>query len=122
MKKLTSLLAMLLMVATLSFTFTSCSSITIGTMMGQLKAQCPMDWGNGLTMTNAELSGDDAIITISAPALTTSLVSTMKPAMVEAAKSDTEFSKLLKDSNTTLIYRYECSDGTADVKITPSEL
>jgi len=113
---------MLLMVLTINISLDSCGTITIGAAVAQLNAECPKDMGDGITMTKSELVDGNWIITASAPTLETTLVDFMKPAMTDYVKSNAEMSKLLKETNTTLVYRFECSDGTADVKVAPSDL
>ncbi|MCR5454853.1 MAG: hypothetical protein K6F33_07705 [Bacteroidales bacterium] len=122
MKKIASILAMLMMVLTLSISFNSCSSITIGAAIAQLNNECPQDMGDGLTMTSAELIDGNAVITINAPTASSAGVAAAKPALVEFVKQNAEFSQLLKDSNTSLIYRFKCSDGTTEVSVAPNEL
>ena len=123
MKKVASIFAMLLMVLTLSFT-TGCSSLTIGAAMSQLNSECPVDMGNGMTMTSAQIENGDAVVVIEAPSVPSSIIenSGMSERLKESVKSDAEMSKLLKDSNTKLIYRIKASDGTVDVSVSPSDL
>lgn len=113
---------MLMMVLTLSITFYSCSSITIGVAIQQLKEKCPQDYGNGITMTDADIVNGDAIITLQAPNGTTDAVEAFKNNIIATVKSDAELAKVLKDSDTKLIYRFVCSDGQKDVVVLPSEL
>ncbi len=123
MKKLASIFAMLLMVLTLSFT-TGCSSLTIGAAMSQLNSECPVDMGNGMTMTSAQIENGDAVVVIEAPSVPSSIIenSGMSERLKESVKSDAQMSQLLKDSNTKLIYRIKASDGTVDVSVSPSDL
>ena len=123
MKKVASIFAMLLMVLTLSFT-TGCSSLTIGAAMSQLNSECPVDMGNGMTMTSAQIENGDAVVIIEAPSVSSSIIenSGMSERLKESVKSDAQMSQLLKDSNTKLIYRIKASDGTVDVSVSPSDL
>ena len=113
---------MLLMVLTINISLDSCGKLTISAAVAQLNAECPQDMGDGITLTKSELVDGNWIVTASAPTLNVSLVDYMKPAMTEYVKSNADMSKLLKESNTTLVYRFVCSDGTGDVKIAPSDL
>lgn len=114
---------MLLMVLTLSVT-TGCSSLTIGAAMSQLNSECPVDMGNGMTMTSAQIENGDAVVIIEAPSVPSSIIenSGMSERLKESVKSDAQMSQLLKDSNTKLIYRIKASDGTVDVSVSPSDL
>ena len=80
--------------------------------------------GNGMTMTSAQIENGDAVVVIEAPSVPSSIIenSGMSERLKESVKSDAEMSKLLKDSNTKLIYRIKASDGTVDVSVSPSDL
>lgn len=123
MKKFASIFAMLLIAFVV--TFSACSSLTIGAAIGQLNSQCPIDYGNGVSMTSAVIDGDgNAVITIEAPAIPSSvlgsdqMVSTMKGAI----ESDAELVKLMKDSNTKLIFRMVGSDDTVEASFEATDL
>ena len=88
MKKLASIFAMLLMVLTLSVSVNSCGSLTMSAAIAKLKSECPKDMGGGMTMTNAEIVGDNAIVTITAPDLPSAAIESAKPNLVQALKSD----------------------------------
>ncbi len=126
MKKITSFFAMMVMVLTLAISFNSCSSVTVGAAIGELSSQCPMDMGDGMTMTAADIVNGDAVITVSAPNLSADALkanmSALKSNLISMFKEDAEFVKVLKDSETKLIYRFNCGDGNTDVIIAPSEL
>lgn len=122
MKKLASIFAMLLMVLTLSVSVNSCGSLTMSAAIAKLKSECPKDMGGGMTMTNAEIVGDNAIVTITAPDLPSAAIESAKPNLVQALKSDADMVETMKSSGKTLTYRFECSDGTAEVSVSPSDL
>ncbi len=124
MKKIASIFAMLLMALTLSISFDSCSSATVGAAIAQLNSQCPQDMGNGLTMTKSELVDGNWVITVSAPNGSAELFdgNAMKPNLLSYVKSDADMVKLLKDSNTALIYKFVFPDGEDQVSVSPSEL
>ncbi len=94
----------------------------IDVIVSTLKSQCPMSMGDGMTLTNAVYSGNNAIITISVPNASKSSFNNKKSSMLESVKKQTALVSALKKSQTTLVYRYECSDGTTDITILPSDL
>ena len=123
MKRITSIFAMLLIV--FAVTFSACSAYTIVSAIDQLNKECPVDMGNGISMTSAAIDNNgDAVITITAPsvpvdALTSDdVVSNMK----KSIESDDDLIKLMKDSNTKLIFHMVGSDGTADVSFEAADL
>ena len=124
MKKLASIFAMLLMVVTISFSLNSCGSLTIGAAIAQLNSQCPKDMGNGLSMTKSELVGNDWVVTISAPQASVETFNSeaAKPALVQFVKDNEEYAKLLKETNTALIYKFVFADGEGEISVSPSEL
>ncbi|MBQ3656268.1 MAG: hypothetical protein II956_05380 [Bacteroidales bacterium] len=126
MKKIISLCAMLVMVLTVTFSLNSCSSITVGSAIGELSAQCPMDMGDGMTMTAAEIVNGDAVISVNAPSLSAEALnanmSAVKANLINMFKSDAEVANVFKDSDTKIIYRYKCGDGDVEIVISPSEL
>ena len=115
---------MLLMALTLSISFDSCSSATVGAAISQLNSQCPQDLGTGLTMTKSELGDGNWVITVSAPNGSAELFdgNAMKPNLLSYVKSDADMVSLLKESNTALIYKFVFPDGEDQVSVSPSEL
>ena len=124
MKKIASIFAMLLMVVTISFSLNSCGSLTIGAAISQLNSECPQDMGNGLTMTKSELVDGNWVITISAPQASVETFNgeAAKPALVQFIKGNEEYAKLLKETNTALIYKFVFADGEDQVSVSPSEM
>ena len=124
MKKIASIFAMLLMVVTISFSLNSCGSLTIGAAISQLNSECPQDMGNGLTMTKSELVDGNWVITISAPQASVETFNSeaAKPALVQFIKGNEEYAKLLKETNTALIYKFVFADGEDQVSVSPSEM
>jgi len=124
MKKIASILAMLLMVLTISFSLNSCGGLTIGAAVAQLQSQCPKDMGSGLTMTKADLVDGNIVVTISAPNGSAEVfdADAAKPGLVQLIKSDADMTKLLKETNTGLTYRLTFPDGEEDVTVSPSDL
>jgi len=122
MKKIASILAMLLMAIVLSTAMVGCGSVKGTTAFEQMKSQCPMDMGNGLTLTDVEQDGNNAIIIISAPNASKSGLAAAKPALVEFVKSNRGFAKSMQKEQTTFTMRFVCSDGTEDITIHPSDL
>jgi|GEM_PF-4620783 len=124
MKKLASIFAMLLMVLSISFSLNSCGSLTIGAAISQLNSECPQDMGNGLTMTKSELVDGNWVITISAPQASVETFNgeAAKPALVQFIKGNEEYAKLLKETNTALIYKFVFADGEDQVSVSPSEM
>lgn len=115
---------MLLMVVTISFSLNSCGSLTIGAAISQLNSECPQDMGNGLTMTKSELVDGNWVITISAPQASVETFNSeaAKPALVQFIKGNEEYAKLLKETNTALIYKFVFADGEDQVSVSPSEM
>nr|MCR5455225.1 hypothetical protein [Bacteroidales bacterium] len=72
--------------------------------------------------TSAELIDGNAVISINAPTAPKAGIAAGKSSLVEFVKQNAEFSQLLKDSNTSLIYRFQCSDGTVEISVAPNEL
>ena len=124
MKKIASIFAMLLMVVTISFSLNSCGGLTIGAAISQLNSECPQDMGNGLTMTKSDLVDGNWVITISAPQASVENFNgeAAKPALVQFIKSNEEYAKLLKETNTALIYKFVFADGEDQVSVSPSEM
>lgn len=124
MKKIASILAMLLMVLTISLSLNSCGGFTIGAAVGQLQSQCPKDMGGGLTMTNADLVNGNIQITISASQISSDDFDgdSFKALQAQNFKSDADFSKLLKDTKTSVVYKFQLADGEEEVTIAPSDL
>ena len=124
MKKIASIFAMLLMVLSISFSLNSCGSLTIGAAISQLNSECPQDMGNGLTMTKSELVDGNWVITISAPQASVETFNgeAAKPALVQFIKGNEDYAKLLKETNTALIYKFVFADGEDQVSVSPSEM
>ena len=122
MKKLTSIISMLLIAIVV--TLASCSAVTIVNMIHDINDQCPIDLGDGIVLKSAVLNDKgDAVFTydakqISSDAITDEMVENFKNSLA----SDAEMVKLMKDSNTKLIFRYNCSDDTVDVTYEATDL
>ncbi len=87
-----------------------------------MKAVCPQDMGNGVTMKDVEYNGNTFTITATVPNVSKSQVVGMKPAVIDYLKGQYGFARSIQKNQTTVIYRFECSDGTADIKILPGDL
>ena len=123
MKKFTSILSMLLIAFVV--TFSACSSLTMGSAIAQLNSQCPMDFGNGVSMTSAVIDGDgNAVMTIEAPAVPSAVLGSdeMVANMKSVIESDADLVKLMKDSNTKLIFRMVGSDDTVEASFEATDL
>ena len=123
MKKFTSIFATLLIAIVV--TISACSSLTIGAAIGQLNSQCPIDYGNGVSMTSAQIDGNgDAVITIEAPAVPSSVLGSdqMVQTLKSAIEQDADLVKVMKDSNTKLIFRMVGSDDTVEASFEATDL
>jgi hypothetical protein len=122
MKKIASIFAMLLIAFVV--TFAACSSMTMGAAIGQLNSQCPVDFGNGVSMTSAVIDGNgNAVMTIEAPAVPSAVLGSdeMVSKMKSVIESDADFVKLMKDSKTKLIFRLVGSDDTVEATFDASD-
>ena len=116
---------MLLMAIVISATMSGCYFDNGKKMVrtyNMMKAACPQDMGNGVTMKDVEYSGNTFTTTCTAPNVSKSQVVGMKPAVIDYVKGQNGFANCIKKTQTTVIYRFECSDGTADITILPSDL
>ncbi len=122
MKKLTSIISMLLIAIVV--TLSSCSVVTIVNVIDDINKQCPIELGNGIVLKSAVLDDKgDAVFTydakqISSDEITDEMVESFKNSLA----SDTETVQLMKDSHTKLIFRYICSDDTVDVTYEATDL
>ena len=125
MKKISTFIATLLTAIFLSTTMTGCyfdSGKKMVRTYNSMKAACPREMGNGVTMKDVEYSGNTFVIACTNPNVSKSQVSGMKPAVIEYVKSQYSFARCIQKTQTTFIYRFECSDGTAELTILPSDL
>lgn len=122
MKKIASILAMLLMAIVISTAMVGCGGLKSTAAFNQMKSRCPMDMGNGLTLTDVEQDGNNSILVISAPNASKSALAAAKPELLSYVKSQRGLVKSMQKEQATLTMRFVCSDGTADVSISPSDL
>ena len=129
MKKIISLCAMLVMVLTVTCSLNSCSNAKVGAVIGTIASQCPIDMGNGIQITSADIDDNgDAVLTVTCPEdynveLLKSNETVMKQPSIQSVKQDAEFAKTLKDAGMKLIYRYKFTDNSHyDIVVNPDEL
>lgn len=129
MKKIISLCAMLVMVLTVTCSLNSCSNAKVGAVIGTIASQCPIDMGNGIQITSADIDDNgDAVLTVTCPEdynveLLKSNETVMKQSSIQSVKQDAEFAKTLKDAGMKLIYRYKFTDNSHyDIVVNPDEL
>lgn len=124
MKKIASFIAILLMAIILSTAMSGCyfdSGKKIVRTYNSMKAACPQEMSNGVTMTDVEYNGNIFTISCTTPA-SKSQIAGMKPAVIDYIKNQYGFANCIKKTQTTFTYHFECSDGTEDITILPSEL
>ena len=125
MKKLLSIITILLTAIILGSSLTGCYFDNGKKMVRtyeSMKAACPKDMGDGITMKDVEYNGSTFTITTATPNVSKSQIAGIKPAVIDYVKGQYSFANGIKTTQTTVIYRFECSDGTADVTILPGDL
>ncbi len=123
MKKLTSIISMLLVAIVV--TLASCSAVTIINAIHDFNDKCPIDYGNGVVMQSAVLDNNgDAVFTIDAKQALSDAVATdeMSETFKKAIESDADLVQVMKDSNTKLIIRVNCSDDTVEFTYEATDL
>ena len=123
MKKVASIFAMLLIAIVV--TLSSCSVVTIVDAIHDFNATCPIDYGNGVIMKSAVLDDNgDAVFTIDAKQLPSEAIANdeMAENFKKGLENEKELVKLMKDSNTKLIIRINCSDDTVEFTYEATEL
>ena len=121
MKKFTSIFAMLLIAFVV--TFSACSSMTMASAIADINSQCPVDYGDMGKMTSATIDGNgDAVMTIETSLPSSVFTSDeMKKSLNSMFDGEDDLVKLMKDSNTKLIYRIKCSDDVVDITFSATD-
>ena len=122
MKKLTSLLAMLLMVATISFTFTSCATSTVADEVAKLNKECPYDSGVAV-LRSVTMEGNNAVISFETDLFPVEILESGSPeTFADLAKFDKHLVDLLKAENKNLILRIKNGEKEVAFTYTPDKL
>ena len=125
MKKIASILAMLLMVLTISLSLNSCGGVTASALADTYNKQCPRDLGNGVTMTSAKAEGSTIVMNISVPegtdleAMEANLDKASAVAQLRAA--DKDFFDGVAALGCSLKYVYTDGTDSIELLLTPED-
>ena len=125
MKKIASVLAMLMMVLTLSFTFSSCGgTATVEEEVAALNKECPIKIDDEAKISSVVTERGDAVVTMETNAFPSDVLmrDDINDELKDFARFDAHLVDLLKAEKKNLILRVVCEDGTVDITFKPDQL
>ena len=125
MKKIASMLVVLVMVLTLSITLNSCGTSTVSEEVSALNSECPITIDAENTVSAISLEANNVVITWKTNELPSDVLmrDDMNEPLKEFAKFDAHLVDLIKAEKKKLVLRFNCNDDkVVDVTFDHSEL